>query len=73
MDRFMSSPRRRGSSKTYKKLVFLYVYFIKYNFYINTEVILLDSRLRGDDIKRSMQQDRECKERGNLEKGRKKF
>ncbi|WP_177717092.1 hypothetical protein [Candidatus Rickettsia colombianensi] len=51
MDRFMSFPRRRESSKTYKKTSFLYVYFIKYVTSISTfEVIFLDPRLRGDDI-----------------------
>ena len=54
----MSFPRKREASKTYKKINFLYVYFVK-------EVILvpilrlffLDSRFRGNDIG-SLQQHR---------------
>ncbi|KJV62431.1 glycosyltransferase domain protein [Rickettsia amblyommatis str. Ac/Pa] len=47
----MSFPRKRESSKTYKKLVFFrFILSIVCNFYTSIKVIFLDSRFRGNDI-----------------------
>ncbi|HJD58305.1 hypothetical protein [Rickettsia asembonensis] len=49
----MSFPRKRESSQTYKKLVFLGLFYeLMYNFCTGIKIIFLDSRFRGNDIEK---------------------
>ncbi|HJD58899.1 MAG TPA: hypothetical protein LFV92_07095 [Rickettsia endosymbiont of Ceroptres masudai] len=54
MDRFMSFPRRRESSKTYKKLVFLGLFYQILVFVLILRLFFLDSCFRRNDIKQKL-------------------